>query len=214
MIQSVCLRGPLLIFFALFALPALALDKSEVPSKHHTPFDLYLTAREAYEMKTAQPDAVLFLDVRTRQEVHYLGMADQIDANIPYRFDSLTWYTKRGGEFGSYRKPKNPDFTAAVENALQSKGLTKDSPIIIMCTSGSRAPYAAKTLHRAGFTQVYTQVEGFEGIKAKSGPNKGHRVVSGWRFEGLPWSYKQPTEKMYFNFDPQAVAAAGEKSAE
>ncbi|MGB5649187.1 MAG: hypothetical protein WBM59_03820, partial [Sedimenticolaceae bacterium] len=43
---------------------ALAIDKSEVREKWHTPFDLYLSAREAYEMKTSRPDEVLFIDVR------------------------------------------------------------------------------------------------------------------------------------------------------
>ena len=31
---------------------------------------------------------------------------------------------------------------------------------------------------------------------------KGKRVVAGWKFEGLPWSYDLYTEKMYFNFAP------------
>lgn len=197
-------------FCLLFAGPAAAIDKSEVRSKHHTPFDLYLTAREAFEMKTARPGEVMLLDVRNQQELHYVGIADPVDANIPYRFDSLTWYTKSNGVYGSYRKPKNPDFVAAVRNALEAHGLTDQSPIIVMCTSGSRAPYAAKALHKAGFAEVHIQVEGFEGIKAKSGPNNGHRVVAGWKFEGLPWSYELPKEKMYFNFDPKVIAAAAE----
>ncbi len=182
---------------------AWALDKSAVKEKWHTPFDLYLSAHEAYEMKTSRPDQVLFIDVRTRPEVHYIGMADQVDANIPYRFDSTEWRNKSDGIHGTYSKPRNPDFQAGVENALHAKGLNKNSPVIIMCTSGSRAPYAATVLHKAGFTQVYTQVEGFEGIKAKSGPHKGKRVIAGWKFAGLPWSYKLVADKMYFNFAAQ-----------
>jgi rhodanese-related sulfurtransferase len=194
---------------ALAAMPALALDKSEVREKWHTPFDLYLSAREAYEMKTQNPDEVLFLDVRTRGEVHYVGIADQIDANIPYRFDSTKWKPKSNDVHGTFRRPLNWDFEKAVENALSAKDLDKTSPVIIMCTSGSRAPHAARALHEVGFTQVYTQVEGFEGTKAKSGPQKGHRVVAGWKFEGLPWSYDLPSAKMYFNFDPTVDDTAG-----
>jgi rhodanese-related sulfurtransferase len=182
--------------------PAFAIDKSEVKEKWHTPFDLYLSAREAYDMKTADPDGVLFIDVRTRQEVHYIGMADAIDAHIPYRFDTTEWKPKSDGERGVFRRELNFDFEKAVETALTRKGLDKSDPVIIMCTSGSRAPHAARALHDAGFEQVYTQVEGFEGIKAKSGPDKGKRVVSGWKVEGLPWSYDLYTEKMYFNFAP------------
>jgi rhodanese-related sulfurtransferase len=133
-------------------------------------------------------------------------MADQIDANIPFYFDSTEWKLKKDGVHGTFRKKRNDDFEVAVEHALRSKGLTKESPIIIMCTSGSRAPRAARALHEAGFKQVYTQVEGFEGIKAKEGENKGKRVVAGWKNEGLPWSYDLPASKMYFNFDPKALA--------
>ncbi|MCB1774964.1 MAG: sulfurtransferase, partial [Gammaproteobacteria bacterium] len=180
-------------------------DKSEVREKWHTPFDLYLSAREAYDMKTANPDGVLFIDVRTRQEVHYIGMADQIDAHIPYRFDTTEWKPKSDGERGIFRRELNWNFEKAVEIALTRKGLDKSSPVIIMCTSGSRAPHAARALYDAGFKQVYTQVEGFEGVKAKSGPDEGKRVVAGWKVEGLPWSYDLYTEKMYFNFDPSAT---------
>lgn len=182
---------------------ALAIDKSEVREKWHTPFDLYLSAREAYEMKTSRPDEVLFIDVRTRPEIHYVGIADQIDANIPYRFDTVDWRTKSDGIRGSFGKERNPDFETAVENALHSRGLDKTSPVIIMCTSGSRAPWAARALHKVGFSEVHTQVEGFEGIKAKSGEQKGKRVVAGWKNEGLPWSYDLIAAKMYFNFDPK-----------
>jgi rhodanese-related sulfurtransferase len=73
---------------------------------------------------------------------------------------------------------------AGVENVLRAKGLSKSSPVIILCTSGSRAPHPAIALHDAGFTQVCIQVEGFEGIKAKSGEHKGKRVVAGWKNEG------------------------------
>lgn len=200
------------VLLALASAPAFAVDKSEVRTRWHTPFDLYLSAKEAYEMKTAAPDEILFIDVRTRPEVHYIGMADQIDANIPFQFDSLKWRTKSDEVHGSFRKAANPDFPAAVENALQSRGLDKTSPIIIMCTSGSRAPRAARALHKAGFERVYTQVEGFEGIKAISGGQKGKRVVAGWKHEGLPWSYDLVAAKMYFNFDPQVRATQIQQS--
>ena len=189
---------------ALSATPATAIDKAAVKEKWHTPFDLYLSAREAYAMKTGRPADVLFIDVRTEAELHYVGVADQIDANIPYRFDSVEWKPKSDGIHGTFVRPRNWHFEAAVENALDARGLDRHSTVIIMCTSGSRAPYAARALHEAGFTRVYTQVEGFEGVKAKSGPHKGKRVVAGWKHEGLPWSYDLVAAKMYFNFAPIA----------
>ncbi|MBE9560838.1 MAG: sulfurtransferase [Proteobacteria bacterium] len=186
--------------------PVLAVDKSVLTKDwQHTSLGLYLTAQEAYDMKTADPEKVLFLDVRNQPEIHYTGMADTVDANIPYRFDSTDWKMKKKGIYGTFKKPKNPDFAVAVETLLQSRNLSKDSPVIIMCTSGSRAPFAAKILIKQGFTKVYTQVEGFEGKRAKTGPRKGERIVGGWKNVGLPWSYNLLPEKMYFNFDPQHV---------
>ncbi len=192
----------LLIILPLVSATAFALDETEVPKKWHTPFGLYLSAREAYDMKQADPEHVLFLDVRSRYEVRYVGIADSIDANIPYRVDSTDWRQKSDKLHGTFVRPMNLDFEAAVANALRSKGLDRSSAVIIMCTSGTRAPKAARDLHAAGFKRVYTQAEGFEGIKAKSGPHKGKRVVAGWKHEGLPWSYDLPTSKMYFNFAP------------
>ena len=72
-----------------------------------------------------------------------------------------------------------------------------------MCQSGGRSPYAASDLHEAGYQKIYFQVEGFEGLKVKQGPNKGKRVLNGGKNAGLPWSYKLKTEKMYFNFAPK-----------
>ncbi len=184
--------------------PVLAVDKSVLTKDwQHTSLGLYLTAQEAYDMKTANPEKVLFLDVRNQPEIHYTGMADTVDANIPYRFDSTDWKMKKKGIYGTFKRPKNSDFAVAVETLLQNRKLTKDSPVIIMCTSGSRAPFAAKVLIKEGFTKVYTQVEGFEGKRAKSGPRKGERIVGGWKNVGLPWSYDLLPEKMYFNYDPQ-----------
>lgn len=181
-----------------------ALDESQVKERWHTPYHLYLDPHEAYRMKSASPDQVLFIDVRTPAEIHYTGIADPIDANIPYQFDSMEWRERADGVHGTFAKVGNPDFAVAVENALRARGLDRSSPVIIMCTSGSRAPRAAEALHDAGFATVYTQVEGFEGIKAKSGEHQGKRVVAGWKNAGLPWSYDLVATKMYFNFDPTA----------
>lgn len=193
----------LFLILLLAANNAYSVDKSVLTKKwQHTPFDLYLNAREAYDMKTSDPNGILLLDVRNQAEIHYTGIPDDVDANIPYRFDSTIWKMKKNGIYGTFKKPKNPDFAAAVEVLINKKEMTKDTPIIIMCASGTRAPFAAKALHEAGFTKVYTQIEGFEGGRAKSGPDKGKRVVEGWKKENLPWSYDLVPEKMYFNFDP------------
>ena len=179
-----------------------AVDKSEVKEKWHTPYDLYLSPQEAYDMKTANPEGVLMIDIRSRAEIQFVGFTDIADANIPLQVYSDEWKPKKDGVHGKYRKLYNADFVDAVDNLVAARGKDKSVPIILMCTSGGRSPFAADELHVAGYEKVYFQVEGFEGIKAKEGPNKGKRVVNGWKNKGLPWSYHLKTEKMYFNFAP------------
>ena len=193
------------IILISMSLQAVAYDKSKLTKKwQHTPFELYLTAQEAYDMKTANPDKVLLLDVRNQAELHYTGMPDTADANVPYRFDSSDWkLKKKNKELVSFKMHKNADFVKGVENVLKAKNYTKESPIIVMCATGSRAPFATKLLHKAGFKEVYAQMEGFEGVKAKEGEHKGRRVVAGWKVSNLPWSYDLPAAKMYFNFEPK-----------
>lgn len=193
------------IFLIALSFQAIAYDKSLLTKKwQHTPFELYLTAQEAYDMKTANPDKVLLLDVRNQAELHYTGIPETVDANVPYRFDSSDWkLKKKNKKLISFKMHKNPDFVEAVENVLKAKGLSKESPVIIMCATGSRAPFATKLLHEAGFKEVHAQMEGFEGVKAKKGEHKGRRVVAGWKVSNLPWSYDLPASKMYFNFEPK-----------
>ena len=195
-------RFPVAIFLLLYCLSAPLWAATSSRDVVNPPSGIHITAREAYDMKIANPDKVILLDVRSQAEVRYTGIADQVDANIPYRFDTTRWKMKGDGVHGTYRTAKNPDFAAAVKNLVARKNLTLEDPVIIMCKGGTRAPWAAKALYRAGFTTVYTQGEGFEGIKAKTGPDKGKRVVDGWKNEGLPWSYDLVADKMYFNFAP------------
>lgn len=181
---------------------ATAIDKSLITkSWMKTPFELYLNPQEAYDLKMSKPDEVIFIDARSLAEVRFTGMPETADVNIPYTFTTSQWKMKRDGIHGTFKRRNNYYFTEAIENYIAAHNFSKDTSIIIQCTSGIRAPYAAKALHNAGFSNVYIQVEGFEGRKAKSGPNKGKRTVNGWKNAGLPWSYYMLPEKMYFNYD-------------
>lgn len=183
--------------------PASAVDKSAVKEKWHTPYDLYLSPQEAYDMKAGNPDNVLMIDVRTRAEAQFVGFTDMADANIPIYLYSNEWKLKKDGIHGSYRKIYNDDFIAAVDTFIANKNKDKSVPIILMCQSGGRSPYAARSLYDAGYKEVYFQVEGFEGLKLKQGPDKGKRLKNGWKNAGLPWNRYLKTEKMYFNFAPK-----------
>ena len=131
--------GRVLVVSMLFLVQGvLAATPQDVAEKWHTPFGLYLTPLEAFEMKQADPDNVTLIDIRTRAEVKYIGMADAVDANIPLRFlrEDYAWSEKSS----TYRTSSNPDFVAAVDVLLRKRGLDRDSSIILMCQSGSRVP--------------------------------------------------------------------------
>ena len=197
MIRIVLSLTTILILFT-FSNTVHAIDELLVPKKSHTVFDLYLTPEEAYKMKLANPDRVLFIDIRTRAEVKFLGMADSADANIPIRSmrSNYAWSDKKN----TYRTSINKNFVKAVNILLARKGLDKNTPVILMCLAGGRVPRAAKKLHDNGYVNVYSQYQGFEGSKANTGPDTGKRVVNGWKNAGLPWNYKLDKSKMYFNF--------------
>jgi rhodanese-related sulfurtransferase len=79
---------------------------------------------------------------------------------------------------------------------MKAKSLTKDDPVILICRSGSRSAAAANALTAAGFKKAYSVVDGFEGDKAKEGPDKGQRVVNGWKNKKQPWGYKLEKAKL------------------
>ncbi len=176
---------------SLIASPALA----DLSKKKQTELGLYVTASEAYEMLDGHANDTLFIDVRTRAEVAFLGMPTIADANLPYLLAGEwdEWDEKKM----TYKLTPNSGFLPAVEKLLADKGLNKESKIVIMCRSGSRSAKATNLLAKAGYKNVYTVTDGYEGDKAKEGAHKGQRVVNGWKNSGLPWSYKLNKEKMY-----------------
>ena len=189
------LRQWLLATALLSPLMASAIEADKVPENKRTALGLYLTAREAAELKAVQGPAVLFVDVRSKAEATFLGMARDVDALIPYQeFNGETapWDAKAG----SYALEANLDFLPMLEKALKARQLGKDSAIVLMCRSGARSATAVTLLARYGFRKVYSVVDGYEGDVARDGPRAGQRVLNGWRNEGLPWSYKLSADKV------------------
>ncbi len=196
---------PLLALLLLIPIVGHAIDEKYVRDKAHTVYGLYLTPFEAYNMKIQQDDEVLLVDVRPRPELKYVGASSVIDANIPSRFlrTDFAWSDRSQ----TFRTSNNDHFIADMEKLLQVKNADKTTPIILMCTSGSRVPSLAKKLKAAGFTTVYSMYQGFEGVKHKEGVSQGWRTVDGWKNAGLPWSYKLDKQAMYFNFDSTQTKA-------
>lgn len=165
----------------------------DVPKGKQTKAGLYVTAAEAGAM--LDDPNVLLVDVRSRAEVAFVGLPERTDKHIPYMV--MPMLADFDGEVGSYNLEINPDFPAVFESFMQSRGAGKDTPVILMCRSGSRSARAADLLTDMGYTHVYSMIDGFEGDKAKDGDHAGQRVVNGWRNSGAKWSYKISEAQVY-----------------
>jgi rhodanese-related sulfurtransferase len=169
------------------ALPALAgeiktdVDPATVSKSRATPLGLYLTPKAAHQALVADP-RILMIDVRDPIEVSFIGHPDGMDQNIPI---ALATY-ELNPQSGTYKMVSNPNFLAEVAALLKREGLSKSDPIIVTCRSGTRSGAAARVLIKAGYSNVWNQIEGFEGSKNSDGV----RARNGWRNAGLPWSYK------------------------
>lgn len=178
----------LIAVLALLTLPAGAaeiassVDTAALPKGKQTPLGLYLTPADAHAALQADP-GIVFLDVRDPIEVAFVGHAEGTDAIVPVAVATHRFDPKRG----SYAMQMNKAFVAQVEKAVARDGKDKDDPVFVMCRSGGRSAAAAGVLAKAGFTNVWSLVEGFEGDTDKA---TGERTVNGWKNADLPWSMK------------------------
>lgn len=106
----------------------------------------------------------VLVDVRTAEERAFVGYVPD-SVHVPWATGtSLT---------------RNPRFVRELESKVG-----KDKTILLLCRSGKRSALAAEAAKKAGFTDVFNVLEGFEGeIDAQQ-----HRgSADGWRYRGLPW---------------------------
>lgn len=187
------IRLPVALMLVALAHSALAIEAKDLPEEKRTKLDLYVTAPEAAALKTRLADKALFVDIRTKAEVMFTGSPTMVDAMVPY-VDlpdiGLAFDDKRG----AYKLEPNNDFASELARRLAEKGLTKNDVVILMCRSGDRSSRAInQQLADAGYTKVYSVVDGFEGDMSKD----GRRSVNGWKNAGLPWTYKMDRNKAY-----------------
>ncbi len=69
--------------------------------------------------------------------------------------------------------------------------------VLLMCRSGDRSAKAVDMLAAAGFKNVYTVTDGFEGDKVKDPESvfHGKRMRNGWK-NSAPWVYDIDPEKI------------------
>ena len=128
----------IIVFLNLFVLlfimlwtPVSAAEKPK-PVEKWTVAGKYLTAREAFQFKQAQGDKILLVDIRTPSELNFVGSPKSMDINIPLvTMDYKQWDDKAS----SFKKIPNKHFISAFNNAIQSRGMTKDSSIVLLCRS-------------------------------------------------------------------------------
>jgi rhodanese-related sulfurtransferase len=74
---------------------------------------------------------------------------------------------------------RNPRFARELEAKTG-----KDAVVLLLCRSGNRSALAAEAATKAGFTQVFNVLEGFEG---QLDEQQRRGTQDGWRFLDLPW---------------------------
>jgi rhodanese-related sulfurtransferase len=191
------LRGVLLCAVMGLTQGVQAIEIDKVPEAKRSASGLHLTALEAADMKQRLGNKVLMIDIRTRAEAMYVGMATAVDFLVPVLDFPEFW--EWSDQRNEYVQQSNPHFVKDVEQRLVQMGLTKDDPVIVICRSGVRSNAASGLLFEMGFKQAYTVIDGFEGDTAKEGEQKGQRVVNGWKNAKLPWGYKLDKKKMYLD---------------
>ena len=116
------------------------------------------------------------VDVRTKAEWAYVGTPDL--STLGKELLRLEWQSFPSME-------KQPEFSARVTAMLSQTGATPQTPLFFICRSGARSAHAAEAATAAGWRQSFNVATGFEGDRDQD----HHRgSISGWKFEGLPWT--------------------------
>jgi len=130
---------------------------------------------EAYEM-VVNNDDVYILDVRTAEEWNWVGHPGENKLGEGAELDGHVLNVSYMIYHDGYHKGDvlivNRKFVKHVEKLLGDEAV-----IITMCRSGGRSVSAAIALEKAGFTNVYNMLTGFEGDTDAA----GYRTVNGWK---------------------------------
>ena len=126
----------------------------------------HLKPKEAFEYLKQTPNALL---VDCRSEMEYLFVGHPTGALHVAWNDGPDWEI-------------NPHFVGQVKKLAGTNHAHR--PIVLVCRSGNRSLDAGEALEKAGFTDVYNVLHGFEGDLDE---HHQRNTTNGWRFEGLPW---------------------------
>jgi rhodanese-related sulfurtransferase len=160
----------------------------EIPKGKQTALGLYVTAGEAYRKWQADPGHVMILDVRTPEEMLFVGHPTMA-WKIPVAVQSYQWDSVKK----EFPMKLLPDFVARVKQVANA-----DDTILAMCRSGGRSAMAVNLLAQAGFKHVYNIIDGMEGdtVQDANSVFVGQHLVNGWKNSACPWTYKLTADRM------------------
>jgi rhodanese-related sulfurtransferase len=106
----------------------------------------------------------VLVDVRSAEERKFVGHVPE-SLHVPWATGTAL--------------TRNPRFVRELEAKTG-----KDARVLLLCRSGKRSALAAEAAAKAGFTQAFNVLEGFEG---EIDENQHRGGQDGWRFHALPW---------------------------
>jgi rhodanese-related sulfurtransferase len=182
----------LLFLIAAFVFSSVRSSLAAAPPKEagkQTKLGKYLTAVEAYQRLQNAHGNVTLIDVRTPQEYDFVGHPNMA-CNIPVKL----WSGKFDPKAKRNVLVENPAFVDQVKARFKA-----GDALVLLCRSGDRSALAVDKLADAGFTDVSSIVDGFEGdmVSDKNDPDFGKRTRSGWKNSSNPWTYDLDARLVY-----------------
>ncbi len=179
-------------FFSVFCiLTALSVwaEEEKVNPRKRTLAGLHITAAASY-VEWKKDQAIKIIDIRTPEEYSFVGHPAMAH-NIPLFYMKSGWYMGKRPSM-----VKNQSFVEQI-----SKVAGKGAKIFLICRSGGRSAVGANILFKAGFKNVYSVTDGFEGdkIKDNSSPFYGLRKKNGWKNSSIPWTYSINKELLHYS---------------
>jgi rhodanese-related sulfurtransferase len=161
---------------------------ANVPKGKQTALGLYVTAREAYRKWQDDPAHVTILDVRTPEEMLFVGHPPMA-WKIPVAVQTYEWDSVKK----EFPMKLLPDFVARVKQVASA-----DDTILVMCRSGGRSAIAVNLLAQAGYKHVHNIIDGMEGDTVEDAQSvfAGQHLVNGWKNSACPWTYKLTSERL------------------
>ncbi|MEN8217405.1 MAG: rhodanese-like domain-containing protein [Pseudomonadota bacterium] len=136
------------------------LKSDDLESKKQTDLELYLTAKDAYNLLNRGGNNIMF-DVRTRAEAKEGMPSFAINVPILIREEEQN------------KVVPNKKFVSTIIRELEDKGLDEQTTILMISNQGKLSARAVNTLAKKRYRKVYNVVDG----------------VIGWKKNELPLSY-------------------------